>query len=84
MIKSIIILSIAAFLFAGCAGNQKKENDNTTHQHDDGSVHQHHEEDSTVDQEEFTAPVDTASQKADSVHEHSHDEHGVHEQPHKH
>ena len=35
-------------------------------------------------QEEFTAPLDTASQKADSMHEHSHDEHDGHEHPHKH
>lgn len=84
MKKSIIILSIAALLFAGCSANQTKENDNATHQHDDGSVHNNHEDESTVKQEEFIAPIDTASLKADSMHEHSHSEHSGHEHPHKH
>ena len=84
MKKSILILSVAALLFAGCSGDQKKENDNATHQHDDGSVHQNHKEDNVIKQEEFTAPVDTASLKDERKHEHTHDGQDGHEHPHKH
>jgi len=80
MKRSIIILSIAIILFAGCT--DKKEDDHSAiHQHDDGSVHQNHEEKNEIKQEEFIVPVDTALQKVDSMHEHTHDEHG---HPHKH
>lgn len=57
-----ISMSIAAILFAGCSGNQSKEQEQRkdVHIHDDGSVHENHEEDTAVKQEEFTAPVDSA------------------------
>ncbi len=86
MKNSMIILSIAALLFAGCAGNQTKEHEqnDASHKHDDGSVHQNHEEESAIKQEEFTVPVDNTSQKADSMHKHTHEQHDGHENPHKH
>ncbi|HKR05161.1 MAG TPA: hypothetical protein VJY62_11060 [Bacteroidia bacterium] len=82
MKKSFISLSIAAFLFAACSGNQNKEHDHNdgTHTHEDGSVHQNNEED-TAKQEEFTVPADTSSKMDESKKEHSHD---GHEHPHKH
>ncbi len=85
MKKIFLSITILAFMFAGCSDNQTKEHDHNdgTHIHDDGSVHQNHDEDSTNKQEEFTAPVDTASQKADSIHEHNHDGQDGHKHPHK-
>jgi PBP1b-binding outer membrane lipoprotein LpoB len=86
MKKLFISMSIAAIFFAGCSGNKTEEHNHNdgTHQHDDGSVHQNHEDDTAVKQEEFTAPVDTASQKEEAKHEHTHDEKDEHEHPHKH
>ena len=81
-----ITISIAALLFAGCSGNQTKEQEQSkdVHVHEDGTVHQNHEEDTTVMQEEFIAPVDSASQKAEPKHEHTPDTSDGHEHPHKH
>ncbi len=64
MEKLLVSIAIAAFLFAGCSGNQNKEQEHTEdiHKHDDGSVHENHEEDSEIRQEEFTVPADTPSQ----------------------
>ena len=85
MRKSLILLSMAAYLFTACGNNQSKEqNHDATHQHDDGSVHQIHEATDSVKQEEFTATPDTASQDQKPKHEHSHDGEQGHEHPHKH
>ena len=74
MKKLFISTAISAFLIAGCSGNQTKEQEHNkdVHTHDDGSVHQNHEEDTTK-QEEFTAPANTPSQKAEPEKEHTHD-----------
>lgn len=80
MKNSILVLAIASLLVAGCdnkntedhahdADGNHMENEGT-HQHEDGAVHEDHEE---VKQEEFTAPVDSAS-KATDEHGHEHEE----------
>jgi hypothetical protein len=81
MKKSLIYLSLIAFLFAACSGNQPKEHDHNdgTHQHDAGSVHADHS-DSAAKQKEFTVPADSTSQKKEAE-EHTHE---GHEHPHKH
>lgn len=86
MKKPIVTIAIAALLFAGCSGNQTKEQESSedVHVHDDGSVHEDHKEDSTTRQEEFTVPVDTTSQKDEPKHDHTHDGQDEQEHPHKH
>ena len=69
MKKLFISLSIAAFLFAACSGNKHDHNDGT-HTHDDGSVHQNHQD--TIKQEEFAAPADTSHKHDDHEHPHTH------------
>ncbi len=86
MKKLFISIAIALFLIAGCSGNQTKEQEQSkeVHTHDDGSIHENHEEDSTTKQEEFTVPMDTPSKKEEPKHEHTHDGKDGHEHPHKH
>lgn len=82
MKNSILIFAIASLLVAGC-GNKNTEDhahdadgnhmeDEGTHQHEDGAVHEDHEE-AGLKQEEFTAPADSAS-KATDEHGHEHKE----------
>ncbi len=75
--KQLLICIASIILFAGCPSDKSKEHkhDNGTHQHDDGSIHQNHEEDTTK-QEEFIVPADTLNKK-----EHNHD---GHDHPHTH
>lgn len=79
MKKYFIALSILAVLFSACSNNQT--NDNNTHVHDDGSVHENHSQDTLVKQEEFTAPTDSTVINTEPAHEHTHD---GHEHPHTH
>lgn len=64
MKNTFLSIAIAAIIIAGCNGNHPKESEqkNGVHTHEDGSVHQAHEEDSAILQEEFTVPVDTSIQ----------------------
>jgi len=86
MKKLLVSIAIAAFLFAGCSGNQNKEQEHTEdiHKHDDGSVHGNHEEDSEIRQEEFTVPADTPSQNDEPGNDHTHEKQNGNEHPHKH
>lgn len=80
MKKQFVLISIAATLLTACSSNQNKEqiNQDETHLHEDGSIHQNH--DDTVMQEEFTVTADTIQNQIDSI-PHSHSEH---EHPHQH
>ena len=82
MKKVFFTLSLATFLLSACSDNQNKEQklNDGTHQHEDGSVHQNHEED-TIKQEEFNAPIDTSISEEVQVKGHTHE---GHEHPHKH
>ena len=86
MNKSLISISIAIVLLSACSGNQtkKQEHNKDVHIHEDGSVHQNHEEDTAIKQEEFTVPVDTSLQKGVPEKEHTHDGKDEHEHPHNH
>ena len=81
-----ISMAIAAILLAGCSRNQTKEQEPSkdVHVHEDGTVHQNHEEDTVVTQEEFIVPVDSASQIEEIKHKHTHDQNDGHKHPHKH
>jgi hypothetical protein len=67
--KKLCMAFIASlFLFVSCG--KKTENTESTHTHEDGSVHSDHGTDST--QQEFNA-ADTAHHEHDSTtHDHSH------------
>lgn len=80
MKKQFVLISFAALFLAACSSNQNKEQNNSdeTHLHEDGSIHQNHED--TVKQEEFTVTADTIQNQIDS-NQHSHD---GHEHPHQH
>ena len=80
--KNIFMLfTISAILFAGCAGKSNESNHEETHAHDDGSVHEHHEADSTK-QEEFSVGADTLSHM--EQHGHTHDSSEENEHSHQH
>ena len=80
MKKKFVFISIAAMFLGACSGNQNKEHNHSdeAHTHEDGSLHQNH--DDTVIQEEFTVTADTIQNQIDSI-PHSHSEH---EHPHQH
>lgn len=80
--NSIILLAIAALLFAGC-GNKKSnehshdgegahEHTDGTHEHEDGSVHEDHQ-DAEHFQEEFKVESDSNSVKTEE-HGHEHED----------
>ena len=50
MKKIIFLFTISTFLFAGCSGNQTKEQDHNdkTHEHHEGEVHQHSDGEDTL------------------------------------
>ena len=82
MKNSIIILALTAFLFAGCDnkksnGHEHDSNGNhtnteSTHEHEDGSVHKDHQ-DAEHTQEEFKVKSDSTSNKMEE-HGHSHED----------
>ncbi|HSO85947.1 MAG TPA: hypothetical protein VLQ91_05305 [Draconibacterium sp.] len=82
MKKLLPIILIFTLLLAGCSGDQSKENNpaEKTHQHEDGSVHESHEEEKQ-EQEEFSVSADTLSIQKQTESEHTHD--GT-DQPHTH
>ncbi len=82
MKNSILVFAVASLLLVGC-GNKKTEDHahdadgnhteaEGTHQHEDGAVHDDHEE-VELKQEEFTAPTDSAAKVAEE-HGHEHEE----------
>lgn len=68
--NSIIVLAVVAMLFAGCdnknsTGHEHDSEGNHTenvHEHEDGSLHEHHE-DTEQTQEKFKVEGDSASIK---------------------
>jgi hypothetical protein len=63
-----VFLAFTIFAIAGCRNPKNTENSHdATHTHDDGSVHQNHE-DTTHQQQEFKVDADT------SKHSHDHDD----------
>lgn len=82
MKKSLAIILLFALVLAACSNNQSKENNpaEKTHQHEDGSVHESHEEEKQ-EQEEFSVSADTLSVQKQNESEHTHD--GT-DQPHTH
>ena len=82
MKRILIAISVMIItLFACSEQKSNQENDcHGTHQHDDGMVHQNHENDS-VKQEEFTVPADTSNGNTEQSKEHTHE---GDDRPHKH
>jgi len=78
MKKNWLILSVAALFMTACA-SKKDDKNGGTHTHEDGTVHENHD-DTLNKQEEFKAAADTSSGH-DHDKEHSHDDH---EHPHTH
>ena len=84
MKKLLVLISLAALFFTGCShSHTNKQDNNGVHTHEDGSVHQNHQEDSTVGQEEFSVLPDTISQKQEDTTTHNHEKNG-HVHPHNH
>jgi ABC-type oligopeptide transport system substrate-binding subunit len=78
MKKTILILSLFAFLSA--CGPSTQQNSNT-HTHDDGTVHSHEGDDhAPANQESFIIEDGDTLMHDDHDHDHDHD----HEHPHKH
>lgn len=76
MKKNWLIISFAALFVAACASKKNEKNDGT-HTHEDGTVHENHD-DTLTRQEEFKATGDTSSGHNHEM-KHSHDDH---EHPH--
>ena len=86
MKNTFLSIAIAAIIIAGCNGNHPKEPEQNkdVHTHEDGSVHQDHEKDSTIIQEEFNDSVDTSIKKEKAIKDHTHGEKESHDHPHNH
>jgi hypothetical protein len=78
-----IVFSVLLLSLISCGG--RSTNNQNTHTHEDGSVHENHAtEQPAPKQESFKVETDNVTHKVDSVqHDHSHGEHG-HEHGHKH
>lgn len=77
MKKIVLSLAVIAFMFASCGeknstshsheGKEADEQAPKTHQHEDGSVHDEHQ------QEEFKVELDSVSNNTEN-HEHNHED----------
>lgn len=78
MKKAFFVLSIAAFIYAGCGNNQSTEEIHDhgpgTHVHEDGTVHKDHD---VTQQEEFNV-ADTSHIMNDTSHHHGPDSDHTH------
>ena len=73
MKKVLLSLAVATFVLASCgkkADDHGHDHNDGTHQHEDGAVHENHQEDASK-QEEFTVSKDTATAEP---HGHDHGE----------
>ena len=75
--KSIItiLFSIVFLVLTSCGGDKKKNNE-STHTHEDGSVHQNHvveEASKPTAQETFKVEADSTTSTTNPAHDHDHD-----------
>ncbi len=78
MKKVLLTLAVIGLISVACNNKKTDEHghDHGTHVHEDGSVHENHEEEVTTAQEEFTVSSDST---ATDAHEHQHENGEAHQ-----